>query len=444
VSGSVEGIGAWTTVGTGDGMYNQVDPTDSRWVYNTQEFGQPARFDQLTRTRKAIVPARQNQNGHRFNWVTPLRLSPHDPKTVYVGAEVLFRSKDRGDTWEAISPDLTTNDPSKIRQGPSIQFCTITTISEAPAAAGVIWIGADDGKVQVTRDAGKTWTDVTDAIAKAGGPVNAWVTRVFGSHHQAGTAYVAKSQHRRDDFRPFLYKTTDFGATWTQIVDGLPQRPINVVVEDSKNPNFLALGTDNGVYVTLNGGKQWAALKSNMPVVPVHDIVIHPRDGDLVAGTYGRGVWIANVDPLPELTEDVLNTNVYFFTVPPRAKLAEGALGNYRLLGDRHLTTPNGPGGLSLDYYLKERASGSVRITLTNAAGTTVRTVDGTNQVGINRVVVNLNEFGGGGGGGGRRGGGQGQAPLAAGEYTATLQVGETKLTRPVRILPLAGQGGER
>ncbi|HTK77946.1 MAG TPA: YCF48-related protein [Gemmataceae bacterium] len=438
VSGSVEGIAAWSTVGVGDGMYNQVDPTDSRWLYNTQEFGQPARFDQRTRTRTTITPARQNQGGRRFNWVTPLRLSPHDPKIVYVGADVLFRSQDRGDTWEIISPDLTTNDPSKIRQGPSIQFCTITTISESPAAAGVIWVGCDDGKVQVTRDFGKSWTDVTEAIAKAGGPADAWVTRVFGSHHQPGTAYVAKSQHRRDDFRPFLYKTTDSGATWTPIVDGLPQRPINVVVEDNKNPNFLAVGTDNGVHVSITGGAHWAPLKANMPVVPTHDLLIHPRDGDLVVGTYGRGVWITNVDPLRELTEELMNKDVHFFSVTPQAKRSEGALGTYRLLGDRHLTTPNGPGGLVFDYYLRERPEGRLRITLTNAAGTTVRTLPGTNQVGINRVALNLNEFGGGRGG--RRGGGPAQAPPAAGNYVATLTVGDTKLMQKVRILPLEGR----
>ncbi len=175
-----------------------------------------------------------------------------------------------------------------------------------------------------------------------------------------------------------------------------------------------------------------------MPVVPVHDLVIHPRDGDLVAGTFGRGVWITNVDPLRELTEEVLNQDVHFFSVTPQAKRAEGALGNSRLLGDRHLTTPNGPGGLSFDYYLKERPEGRVTITLANAAGTTVRTLDGTNHVGINRVALSLNEFGGGRGG--RRGGGPAQAPLAAGEYVATLTVGDTKLTQKVRILPLVGQ----
>jgi photosystem II stability/assembly factor-like uncharacterized protein len=239
-SGSV-GLENWTTVGTGDGMYNQVDPTDSRWVYNTQEFGRHARFDQKTRLRKTIAPTRaEGQPRLRFNWVAPLRLSPHDPKTLYAGAQVLFRSRDRGDHWEEISPDLTTNDPNKISPpGAAIQFCTMTTISESPVTAGVIWVGTDDGKVQVTRNAGGNWADVTSQIAKVGGSEDAWVNRVFASNHQAGTAYVAKSRHRQDDFRPFLYKTTDFGATWTAIATNLPARPINVVFEDSVDPKTV-------------------------------------------------------------------------------------------------------------------------------------------------------------------------------------------------------------
>src|SRR5215470_14901811 len=220
-------------------MYNEPDP-NGRWLYNTQEFGRHARVDLTQRTRTVIAPTRpQGQPFLRFNWTAPIRLSPHDPKIIYAGAQVLFRSRDRGDTWEEISPDLTTNDATKISPpGAAIQFCTITTIAESPAQAGVIWVGTDDGKVQVTKDAGKSWNDVTKAIAEAGGPEDAWVTRVFGSHHQAGTAYVAKSRLRQDDFRPFLYKTTDFGATWTQITTGLPVRTINVVFEDRKNPDL--------------------------------------------------------------------------------------------------------------------------------------------------------------------------------------------------------------
>jgi len=220
----------------------------------------------------------------RFNWVAPIRLSPHDPQTLYAGAQVLFRSRDRGDHWDEISGDLTTNDPTKISPpGAAIQHCTITTISESPAAAGVIWVGTDDGKVQVTRNAGTSWTDATKAIVKAGGPEDAWVTRVFASNFSAGTAYVAKSRLRQDDFRPFLFKTSDFGATWTSISNNLPARSINVIVEDYKNPDLLFVGNDTGVFVSLDRGKRWTPLKGNMPTVPVHDLAIHPREGDLIA-----------------------------------------------------------------------------------------------------------------------------------------------------------------
>src|SRR5215470_16285942 len=343
-SGSV-GLADWVTVGIGDGMYNQVDPTDSRWVYNTQEFGRPGRYDQQTRSRKLIVPTRPTgQPLLRFNWVAPIRLSPHDPKTLYAGAQVLLRSRDRGDHWEEISPDLTTNDPNKISPpGAAIQHCTIVTISESPATAGVIWVGTDDGKVQVTKNGGTNWSDVTANVAKAGGPEDAWVTRVFSSNANPGTAYVAKSRLRQDDFRPFLYRTTDYGATWTSIASNLPKGTINVIFEDYKNPELLFAGSDAGVFVTIDGGAQWLAMKGNMPTAPVTDLTIQPRETDLVVGTYGRGIWITNIAVLRELNDSVLNEDIHFFPVQSRSRRSEGAVGNYRLLGDRQLVTPNEP-----------------------------------------------------------------------------------------------------
>ena len=433
-SGSV-GLADWATVGIGDGMYNQVDPTDNRWVYNTQEFGRPARLDQTLRIRKSIAPTRpQGQPLLRFNWVAPLRLSPHDPKTLYAGAQVLFRSRDRGDHWEEISPDLTTNDSEKISPpGAAIQFCTITTISESPAAAGVIWAGTDDGKVQVTRNGGQTWLDATAAIAKAGGPEDAWVTRVFASNFSAGTAYVAKSRHRQDDFRPFLYKTTDFGVTWQPIIANLPERTINVVFEDYKNPELLFVGNDIGIYVSINGGKRWSAMKGNMPAVPVQDLMIHPREGDLVAGTYGRGIWITNIAPLRELSNAVLAKDAHFFAIQPKAPRTEGALGNYRLYGDRQAVTPNEPNGLVFTYYLKEQAKAKITITVAAPGGSTVRTLDGSPHAGINRVVWSLADASGVAN---RPPDTAGQPRrIAAGEYDVTLQIGELKLTQKARVL---------
>ncbi len=289
----------WTTVGPGDGMYNQVDPTDSRWVYNTRELGNHGRFDQTTGQRTVIAPRRDPSLPRlRYNWIAPLVLSPHDPQTLYAGAQVLFRSQDRGDSWHEISRDLTTNDPAKI--GRNVPYATITTISESPAAAGTIWVGTDDGKVQVTKDAGGAWTDATPALAAAGAPVDRYVSRVFASPHDAGTAFVAKSGFRNDDFRPFLYRTTDLGRTWTSIGRGLPDSPINVVVQDRRNTDLLIAGNDLGVWVSIDAGANWSRLKANLPAVAVHDLTVHPRENDLVIGTYGRGIWVGDIRPLQE------------------------------------------------------------------------------------------------------------------------------------------------
>jgi photosystem II stability/assembly factor-like uncharacterized protein len=431
-AGSV-GIADWVTVGTGDGMYNQVDPTDSRWVYNTQEFGRHARLDQKLRVRKTIAPTRsQGQPLLRFNWVAPLRLSPHDPKTLYAGAQVLFRSRDRGDHWEEISADLTTNDPTKISPpGAAIQHCTITTISESPVSAGVIWVGTDDGKVQVTRSAGASWADPTKEISKAGGPEDAWVTRVFASNFSEGTAYVAKSRHRQEDFRPFLFKTTDFGATWTSISSNLPARTINVIFEDYKNPELLFVGNDTGVYVSIDGGKRWSALKGNMPTVPAHDMVIHPRESDLVVGTYGRGIWVTNIGPLRELSDTVLSEDVHFFSVQPKRKRNESVLGNYRLYGDRLVVTPNDANGSTFVYYLKQQPKEKITLTIAQADGTIVRTLDGSASAGLNRVVWGYQPAGGFG-----NPINSNQREVLPGEYVVTLQVGDKKYTQRARVLP--------
>lgn len=436
-SGSI-GEEDWVTVGTGDGMYNLVDPTDSRWVYNTQEFGRAARLDQKIHVRVRIAPTRPaGQTRLRFNWVAPIALSPHDPKTIYAGAQVLFRSRDRGDHWEEISPDLTSNDPKRISgPGIDIQFCTITTIAESPIAAGVIWVGTDDGKVQVTTNAGASWRDVTPNVVQAGGPEDAWVSRVCASPSNAGTAYVAKSRLRQDDFRPFLYKTTDFGATWTSITGNLPERSINVIFEDYTNSNLLFVGNNEGVYVSLNGGQHWMALKGNMPPAPVFDLTIHPREGDLVAGTFGRGLWVTDITPLRELNEQVLDREAYLFSVRPEAWRREGAIGNYHLYGDRHAVTPNEPSGLTFTYYLKETVTNDLTLTVADSNGRTVRTLHGLKQSGFNRVTWSPRPVG-------QSDGPEGPAPrlLPPGEYQVTLRVGDITCTRNARMLAGSNDG---
>jgi photosystem II stability/assembly factor-like uncharacterized protein len=429
----------WVTVGPGDGMYNVVDPTDSRWVYNTRELNSMGRMDQKTGVRTPIAPSRpQGQPRLRYNWIAPIALSPHNPKTVYAGAQVLFRSLNQGDTWEEISPDLTTNDPDKI--GRNVPFCTITSISESPLTAGLIWVGTDDGKVQLTTNAGAGWTDVTPALVAAGAPADRWVSRVFASPFDANVAYVAKNGFRNDDFAPYLYKTTDGGRTWTPIAANLPKAPINVVVQDRKAKDLLVVGNDVGVFVSIDGGTAWTQMKGNLPTVAVHDLTIHPRENDLVLGTYGRAFWTGDISPLQELSAKVLDSAAYLFDIKPRARYGFSTQGmNYHLFGDKYLEVPNEPEALVVNYYLKTDADAAARITVKDGTGSVVRELTGPAGAGLNRALVPLGNgggrgFGGGGAGGRGRGGAAAAPALTVGDYTVTVDVAGQSLTKPARV----------
>jgi photosystem II stability/assembly factor-like uncharacterized protein len=430
-SGEV-GIEDWKTTGTGDGMYNEPDPA-GRYLYNTHEFGHPARVDMQMKSRTDIAPSReQGQPYLRFNWVAPIRISPHDGKVIYLGAQVLFRSNDRGDTWKEISPDLTTNDAGKVSPpNGSIQFCTITTISESPAQAGVIWVGADDGKVQVTRDTGAHWTDVTAKIAASGGPEDAWVSRVYASRLEPGTAYVTKTRRRFDDYRPFVFRTTDFGATWTNISKGLASAA-NAIVEDTVKSNLLFVGLDTGVAVSFDRGATWAPFQANMPVVPVTDLLVHPRDADLIAGTYGRGLWVAHIGALREMGGDFLTRDAVLFPIASFAQRQERAWGNYRLYGERYPITQNDINGMSISYFLKAAPAAAPSIEITSSSGASVWKTDGGTKAGVNRVI-----WGAGGGRGGGRGGAAGPA-MKPGEYIVTLTVGGKAYTQKVTVVSVA------
>jgi photosystem II stability/assembly factor-like uncharacterized protein len=413
----------WVTVGESDGMYNRVDPTDSRWVYNTHEWGGHYRFDQRTRARKAISPTRAaGQPPLRWNWTPPLVLSPFNSHILYTGAQVLFRSVDQGDLWEEISPDLTTSDASKISPpGSTVQYCTITTIAESPVTPGVIWVGTDDGKVQVTRNHGAAWTDVTAKIVAAGGGPDYYATtRVLPSKFDAGTAYVTRNGRRFDEFRPVVMKTTDFGATWTSIAGNLADRAIDVIVEDLKDPDILFVGSNKGVYVSLDGGRRWVALKGNMPTVPVTDMLIHPRERDLVVATYGRGLYVAGTAWLAEAKREAFDGPAYFFAVQPRPLPPPGALGSFEFYGDRTLLVPNDE-EMHFDYFLKSKAGGPVKITIVDSAGKDVRTLTGPVDAGLNRADWDMT--------GARR------QPVAPGDYVVTLQAGDLKLTQRATVI---------
>jgi len=389
-SGSV-GIEDWVIVGMWDGMYTQVNPRNNRWLYFTTQFGKHHRVDQLRGERVEITPqAPEGKPFYRYTWTTPLVLSPHNGDILYTGGQMLLRSLDRGDTWEEISPDLTTNDPEKIAGQGHIMFCTITTISESPLKPGVIWVGTDDGRVHLTRNHGATWEEMTQRIARAGGPAHTWVSRVAASAHDAGTAYVAKSGYREDVFRPFLFRTRDFGATWEDISSNLPRAPVSVVAEDGINPDLLFAGTDKGVYVTLDGGGHWIPLRNNMPPVPVRDLLVHPRERDLVVGSYGRGVWVTHVGPLEELTPQVLERDFHLFDILPRPvdnRSPRSRWGNYHMTGDNHLRTVNQRPGLHVYYYLKEKREKPLVLRVENLEGTLLQELKTVTEPGIHRLA---------------------------------------------------------
>jgi photosystem II stability/assembly factor-like uncharacterized protein len=430
----------WLSVGGGDGFYNQVDPKNSRWLYNESQFGNIQRVDQKSGQTISIRPQRKEGDPEfRFNWNSPIHISPHNSKIIYFGGNVLFRSMNKGDNWRIISPDLTTNDAVKIAGKGNIQYCTITTIAESPIVPGMIWVGTDDGKVWLTQDGGANWTDLTEFAKNAGAPVDYWVSRVFASNFKKCTAYVSKTGYRRDDFRPFLYKVTDFGKTWTNISYNLPDEPINVIVEDRKNPDLLFVGTEMAVYVTIDGGQKWVRMNKDMPTNAVHDLLVHPRANDLVVGTHGRGIFITNIAPLQELNEEVLSKDVYLFDIQPAVLLMIRRGRSFS--GHRHFTAENEPYGIAINYYLKQNDDQKVSIRITDAYGDKVVSLSGKKSAGINSVRWQLrrpytkeekekatSRFE-------RYRMSQGKL-VPPGDYIAVLEIGETKLQKKFKILP--------
>lgn len=393
-SGQVN-LADWVIVGMWDGMYCRVDPQDNRWLYFTTQFGSHHRVDQLRGERVSIAPVPPaGADPYRYTWVTPLVLSPHNSSILYTGGEKLLRSFNRGDTWEEISPDLTDNDRVKIGGTGHIMYCTITTISESPVKPGVIWVGTDDGHVHVTTDHGCNWYEVTDHLTRLGAPADRWVMSVFASWHDAGTAYVAKNGFHNDDNKTYLYKTTDYGKSWSDISSNLPDSPVNVIFEDRKNPNLIFTGNDRGVFVTLNGAVSWQPLRSNMPPVVVRDLTIHPRENDLIVGTYGRAAWITDISPLQQFSPDVEKSEFHLFEVESKPKMnysQQSQWGNYHMTGSNHLRTPNEPNGLEVWYYFRDNGKGNATIAITDLKGREVFRREVRQSKGIGKIYWNTN-----------------------------------------------------
>ena len=360
----------WFKFHSGDGFHTTADPNDWRTVYTESQGGSIRRYDAVFRQQgKSISPAPatvinfeelfpgEDVGGQlpdelfRFNWSSPLRLSPHNSNTVLFGGNHLFRSLDRGDSWEIISPDLSTNDPDLTnpesggltRDVTSAEtHATIITLAESPIRAGLIWVGTDDGRIHLTRDGGGSWTEVGTNMPDPSKGL--WVSRVEPSHFQEGTAYVSIDGHRSDEFRPSIFKTTDFGRSWIRITNGIPDgNPIYVVREDPKNPNLLFAGSEFAVFFTVDGGSNWNEMGEGLPTVGVHDLVIHPREGDLIAATHGRSVWILDdISALQQLTPEVMEADLHLFEQKVATKwqgISRGATRGHKLFIGRNPLT---------------------------------------------------------------------------------------------------------
>lgn len=372
----------WKNVGGGDGMYNEVDPNNSRWLYNESQFGPLTRIDQLTGERKSIAC---RERGLRFNWNAPIVISPHNSNVIYHGSNKLLKSAFRGEKWEVVSPDLTTADSAKIIGTGNIQYCTITSISESPVVEGVIWVGTDDGNVQVTKDGGKTWSLVNKNIK---GNPGYWVSRVEASHFDPATAYVTYTGYRRDDFKPFIYKTADYGETWTSIASNLPDEPINVVREDIINKNLLFVGTEMHVFVSIDGGKVWTKMKGDMPTNAVYDMKIHPREKELLVATHGRGIFITDISPLQELSSKTLGSEAYLFSIIPTVQWVSPGNNNSSYINYNGESKPT---GVIINYLLKNDLEDGVKIKIFQG-DRLLNELKAKGDAGLNQFVWSMNK----------------------------------------------------
>jgi hypothetical protein len=339
-------------------------------------------------------------NAFRFYWTAPIHLSPHDPSAVYLGGNRLFISKDRGGHWEQ-TPDLTraldrdslevmgalTDSTTLSRNDGVSGYGAITTISESAALAGVLWVGADDGSVQVSRDAGATWADVSENVPSLPGPT--FVSRVEASAAEPGRAYLAFDGHWDDDYRPYLFVTEDFGESWRSLTGELESATVNVVREHPHNPDLLFVGAEDGVFVSTDRGATWSRLNNNMPRVPVDDLEIHPRDNDLVAGTHGRGIWILDdLSALSGLGEVAASGGATLFPVVPATLFQHNV--DVPSQGQGIFQAANPPFGAVLDYWLDEDVEEGVEIRIEDEGGRPVRVLSASGRSGLNRVVWDL------------------------------------------------------
>lgn len=402
---SAEGIANsdWQRFLTGDGFFVQIDPSDSNILYSESQDGALSRLDLRSHEWLPIAPQPNPGDApYRFTWDSPLLVSKHQHGTLYFAANYLFKSTDRGDTWTKLGGDLTTgidrNTLTILGKVPSkdtvslnygvAYYPSISAIAESPLDGKVLWAGTQDGNVQVSRDGGRTWNNVAANIH--GVPRGTWVSSVVASYSAAGVAYVAFDGHRGDDFKAYVFRTTDFGQTWTAASEGiLSGGTVHVICEDPAKTSLVFAGTEYGAYVSFDEGKHWEKLASGLPNVPVDDIGIQPREHDLIVGTHGRSFYVLDdIRPLEELSQNVLDSKLHLFAIRPATSWRLFISSNgYN--GDINFAGPNPTYGAMISYYLKQDVK-DLAIKIRDASGALVQTIKGDNKAGLHRVNWDL------------------------------------------------------
>ncbi len=443
----------WYTIGGGDGFYAQPDPQDTAIVYTESQDGNLIRRNVVTGENKSIRPREDfDEKFFRFQWNSPILISAYDHNTIYYGGNFLFKSTNRGDSWTKVgNVDLTTGvDRNKLeilgrvpdkntrsRHDGVQDYPAITSISESPLNRNVLWAGTDDGNLQVTRDA-QTWKNVVDKIP--GLPKGTYVSRVIASRLNEGTALVTFDGHRNGDFKVYVYETNDFGETWKSISSNLKTEngTVKVIREHPRNTNLLFLGTEFGLFTSTDRGGHWMQFRQNLPTVPVFDIQIHPRENDLILATHGRSIWVMDdITPLEQLSQNAMSGSVYLFD--PRQSVMWRTWNNRSPTTDKAFYGQNPPAGAMINFYLKEPLAEreNVTITIQDAAGQTVRTVNCTRPNPNAPQLPQGGGFGGGGGGGGGGGFGFG----GGGAQTCNATQGINRYVWDMRSRPALPQG---
>ena len=402
----------WRMVSFGDGFYVINHPDNPEIYLSESQGGNIIWTDFRTREQQQVNPWGRGSGGgpaagqkFRWNWNAPIVFSPHEKTTVFFGGNVLFKSPDFGKTWEQISPDLTTNDPEKLKDagGPvavenstAEYHSTIITVNESPVQKGQIWVGTDDGNLQVTTDGGKNWSNLVKNVP--GMAANSPVSHVEPSRTNANTAYVAFERHMFDDFKPYIFKTSNGGKSWTSIAGNLPAKAyVQIIREDPKNTNLLYAGTELGLFASYDGGANWLRLNlKNLPHVAIHDILIHPRENDLILATHGRSLWIFDdATVIQQMTPQVLDSTAHLFSVRPGLRFAS-TFTRYGI-GDKVFTGPNPAAGALITYYLKEKLDDKAdfKVQIFDREGKLVQDLERpSREKGLNRIAWNL-RFGG-------------------------------------------------